>query len=90
MPTPSLFPVFLKAKAGDVLANPAQVFVETFGLDTVLETVDLELVELATDVEVVDVMDVALVDLEIGVDVVCTDVRTVLDAFDLGFDEGFG
>ena len=67
MPTPSLFPYFLKASAGGAAGT---VFIETFGLE-ILETVSSEVVELVPDVEVVEVVDVEVVADIIEVEIPC-------------------
>jgi hypothetical protein len=67
MPTPSLFPIFLKAAAG---GSAGVVYIETFGLD-VVEMIEVELIEMDVDVEVVDITtDIEILEV-IDVEILC-------------------
>ncbi len=66
MPTPSLFPIFLKG-ANSVAGT---VYIETFGLET-LEIVNVELVDIDIDIELLDVVDVEIVLDTIDVEIPC-------------------
>jgi len=68
MPTPSLFPIFMKAQAGGGVAGV--VYIETFGLE-MLETVEIELVDLEIDIELIEVIDVEVIDDVIEVEIPC-------------------
>lgn len=70
MPTPSLFPLFLKAQAGGETIAAGTVYIETFGLE-MLEMVEVELVELDVDIEVVpETVDVEVIEI-IDVEILC-------------------
>jgi hypothetical protein len=67
MPTPSIFPVFLKAKAGDTFVAGV-TYVEQFSVE-VLEMIEVEIVDETITVEIVDVIDVAVIDETIEVEI---------------------
>jgi len=71
MPTPSLFPLFLKAQAGGGAAAPAGTeFIETFGIE-VFEMIEVELLDVDIDVEIVEnVPDVEILEI-IDVEIIC-------------------
>ena len=67
MTTPSLFPIFLKGGS----SGPAGiVYIETFGLE-ILETVNIEIVDIDVDIELIEVVDVQVVDDIIDVEIPC-------------------
>ena len=69
MPTPSLFPLFLKAQTGGGGVSGTE-FIETFGVE-VLEMIEVEVVEMDIDVEIVEnVPDVEIVEI-IDVEIIC-------------------
>lgn len=71
MPTPSLYPLFLKAQSGGGGGVPAgTVYVETLGIE-VDEMVDVEVVDLSVDVELVSATEVELVEIVVDVEVIC-------------------
>ena len=66
MPTPSLFPLFLKAASGGGVSGT--VYIETFGVE-IVEVVDVEVIQIQPTVEVVElVVDVEIVE-EIEVEI---------------------
>jgi hypothetical protein len=70
MPTPSLFPIFLKAQAGGGTVAAGTVYVETFGAE-LLEMIEVELVEMDIDVEIVENVPDAEILETIDVEIVC-------------------
>lgn len=69
MPTPSLFPYFLKAQAGTIVQGGAgTVFIETLELE-VLDPIDVEVIDDPIEVEVLAPFDVEIVDAPIDVEV---------------------
>jgi hypothetical protein len=70
MPTPSLFPIFLKAQAGGGTVAAGTVYVETFGAE-LLEMIDVEVVDIDIDIEIVEnVPDIEVIE-TIDVEIIC-------------------
>lgn len=70
MPTPSLFPIFLKAQAGGGSVAAGTAYIETFGLE-MLEMIDVEVIDTSIDVEVIDLaQDVEVLEV-IDVEILC-------------------
>lgn len=72
MPTPSLFPMFLKAQSGGGgPAVPSGIqYVDVFGVE-VFEMIEVEVVDMDIDVEIVEnVPDVEILEI-IEVEIVC-------------------
>jgi len=68
MATPSLFPLFLKARSGGTGAGT--VFIETLEI-AVLDPIDVEVVDEVIAAEVMDLVDVEIVEDPIDVEVDC-------------------
>ena len=73
MPTPSLFPIYLKAQSGGGGGTPVPAgteYVETFGVE-VYEMIEVEFVDMDIDVEIVEnVPDVEVIE-TIDVEIIC-------------------
>lgn len=71
MPTPSLFPMFLKAQSGGGAPTPEGTeYIETFGVE-ILEMIEVEIVDMDIDVEIVEnVPDVEVLE-TIDVEIIC-------------------
>lgn len=67
MPTPSIFPMFLKANAGDTVVAGV-VYIEQFAVE-VLEMIEVEIVDDTITVEIVEVIDVEVIDETIEVEI---------------------
>ena len=69
MPTPSLFPMFLKAQAGTIVQGGAgTVFIETLEFE-VLDLIDVEIIDDPIEIEIVEFVDVEIVEDPIEVEV---------------------
>jgi len=69
MPTPSLFPIFLKAGSA-VSTVSGIVYIEQFDVE-ILNMIEVEIVDETIDVEVVDLIEVEVLDAPIDVEI-CT------------------
>lgn len=70
MPTPSLYPILMKAVASGIIRADGTEYIETFGLE-MMEMIEVELVELDIDIEVVDLqLDVEVIEI-IDVEIIC-------------------
>jgi len=67
MPTPSLFPMFLKAGSA-VATVSGVVYIEQFDVE-ILEMIEVEIVDETITVEIVDVIDVTVIDETIEVEI---------------------
>lgn len=67
MPTPSLFPLFLKAGSA-VATVSGTVYIEQFDVE-ILDMIEVEIVDETIDVEVIDLIDVEVLDETIEVEI---------------------
>lgn len=67
MPTPSIFPMFLKANAGDTTIAGV-TYIEQFDVE-VLEMIEVEIVDDTITVEIVEIIEVAVIDETIEVEI---------------------
>lgn len=61
MPTPSLFPLFLKAQAGGAGGVAGTTYIENFDVE-ILEMIEVEIVDETIAVEIVELIEVEIVD----------------------------
>lgn len=70
MPTPSLFPIFLKAQAGGAGGVAGTEYIERFDLEFLDMMIDVEIIDLTIDVEIIEPdIDVEIVDDPIEVEI---------------------
>jgi hypothetical protein len=67
MPTPSLYPIFLKAQSGGG-GTAGVTYIEQFAVE-VLEMIEVEIVDETITVEIVEVIDVTVLDETIEVEI---------------------
>ena len=67
MPTPSLFPLFLKAQSGGGVGGTE--YIERFDLEFVDMEIDVEIIDYMIDVEIIETIDVEVVDDPIDVEI---------------------
>lgn len=67
MPTPSLFPMFLKANAGDTTVAGV-TYIEQFDVE-VLEMIEVEILDETITVEIIETIEVEIADDPIEVEI---------------------